>query len=173
MGVFLTDRLSGTVLGLSNRLFGLLGSSLAALSAPHLSEAYVKDGYVPSWLARRWGAALFDGLGDLVVVARPVPGRLGDLRPLAVYRSGSPAGLQWARSGEQLSVYDLPFAPVLLGYAQFCTAGTGHTVTTLRPPAPGSTVSPVAARTLQVRSGLYPSSPRRPASRTPRERRTA
>ncbi len=98
------------------------------------------------------------------MVARPVPGRT-DLRPVAVYRSGSPAALQWSRAGEQLSVYDLPLAPVLLHLAQFCTAGTGHAVTTLRPPAPGSAVSPVAARTWQARSGLY--DPRRlPRKRT-------
>lgn len=173
MGVWCTDRLTGVVLGLSNRLFGLLGQSLAALSAPSVGTALVKDGYVPAWLARQWGAVLFDSLGDLVVVCRPVPGRGSDLRPLAVYRSGSPAGLSWARAGEQLSVYDLPFAPVLLGFAQFCSAGTGHTTTTLRPPAPGSAVSPVAARTWQARSGLFPSTARRPAPRTPAERRTA
>ena len=173
MGVWCTDRLSGAVLGLSNRLFGLLGQSLTALGAPSVADVLVPEGYVPSWLARQWGALLFDDLGDLVVVCRPVPGRGEVLRPLAVYRSGSPAGLTWARAGEQLSVYDLPFAPVLLSYAQFCSAGTGHTTTTLRPPAPGSTVSPVAARTLQSRSGLFPSSDRRPAPRTPAERRTA
>ena len=70
-------------------------------------------------------------------------------------------------------MYDLPLAPVLLSYAQFCSAGTGHTTTTLRPPAPGSAVSPVAARTLQARSGLFPWSERRPAPRTPAEKRTA
>ena len=155
MGVYCTDRLTGQVLGLSNRLWGLVGQSLSALGAPRVAEAFTRDGYVPSWVGRGWGAALFDGLGQLVVVARPVPGHV-DLRPVAIYRSGSPAALQWARAGEQLSVYDLPFAPVLLHYAQFCSAGTGHTTTTLRPPAPGSSVSPVAARTLQVRSGLYP-----------------
>ena len=173
MGVWCTDRLTGTVLGLSNRLFALLGQSLAALSAPVVATAYVKEGYVPSWLARQWAGVLFDDLGDLVVVCRPLAGRGGGLRPLAVYRTGSPAGLHWARAGEQLSVYDLPVAPVLLGYAQFCSAGTGHTTTTLRPPAPGSAVSPVAARTLQIRSGLFPHSDRRPAPRTPAERRTA
>ena len=154
MGVFSTDRLTGVVFGLSNRLWRLLGDSLTALGAPRMSEAFVRDGYVPSWLARAWGTVLFDSLGDLVVVARPVPGRV-DLRPVAVYRRGSPAALQWARAGEQLSVYDLPFAPVFLGYAQFCSAGTGHTVSTLRPPAPGSPVGPVAARALQARSALY------------------
>ncbi len=154
MGVYCTDRLSGAVLGLSNRLWGLLGESLAALSAPLVPVAHVHDGYVPSWLGRVWGATLFESLGDLVVVARPVPGHR-DLRPVAVYRAGSPAALQWSRAGEQLSVYDLPFAPVFLQYAQFCSAGTGHTLTTLRPPAPGTPVSAVAARTWQRRSGLY------------------
>ncbi len=173
MGVWCTDRLTGTVLGLSNRLFGLLGQSLAALGAPSVGVVLVPDGYVPSWLARRWAGLLFDDLGDLVVACRPVPGRGSELHPLAVYRSGSPAGLTWARAGEQLSVYDLPFAPVLLQYAQFCSAGTGHTTTTLRPPAPGSAISPVAARTLQARSGMFPTSDRRPAPRSPAERRTA
>ena len=173
MGVWCTDRLTGTVLGLNNRLFALLGQSLAALEAPSVAAVLVRDGYVPSWLARQWAALLFDDLGDLVVACRPVPERSGELRPLAVYRAGSPAGLRWARAGEQLSVYDLPFAPVLLSYAQFCSAGTGHTTTTLRPPAPGSTVSPVAARTLQTRSGLFPSPGRRPAPRSPAEKRTA
>lgn len=158
MGVFCTDRLTGAGLGLSNRLWGLLGQSLVALGAPRTPDALVRDGYVPSWLARSWGATLFDGLGDLVVVARPVPGRT-ELRPVSLYRRGAPAGLQWARAGEQLSVYDLPFASVLLRFAQFCTAGTGHTVTTLRPPAPGSAISPVAARTWQTRSGLFPALP--------------
>jgi len=156
VGVFCTDRLTGGVLGMSNRVWGLLGQSLVALQAPQAEVAFVRDGYVPSWLARSWGAALFDGLGDLVVVCRPLPERGGELRPLAVYRVGAPAGLAWARRGEQLSVYDLPLAPVLLHYAQFCTAGTGHTTTTLRPPAPASPVSAVAARTWQVRSGLFP-----------------
>ena len=162
MGVFCTDRLTGVVLGLSNRRWRLLGQSLAALQAPQLETAFVRDGYVPSWLARSWGAALFDGLGDLQVVCRPLPERGGELRPLAVYRSGSPAALEWARRGEQLSAYDLPLAPVLLHYAQFCSAGTGHTVTTLRPPAPATPVSTatpvsaVAARAWQVRSGLFP-----------------
>lgn len=159
MGVFCTDRLTGVVLGLSNRLWSLVGQSLAALQVSH-GEAFVRDGYVPSWLARSWGAALFDDLGDLVVVARPVPGR-EDLRPVAIHRGGSPAAVGWSRAGEQLSVYDLPLAPVLLHYAQFCSAGTGHTTTTLRPPAPGSARSPVAARTWQVRSGLYPARPPR------------
>ena len=173
VGVWCTDRLTGNVLGLSNRLFALLGQSLGALGAPSVGTVLVKDGYVPSWLARSWATLLFEDLGDLVVACRPVPGRGGELRPLAVYRAGSPAGLTWARAGEQLSVYDLPFAPVLLSYAQFCSAGTGHTTTTLRPPAAGSGVSPVAARTLQTRSGLFPSSGRRPAPRSPAERRTA
>ncbi len=163
MGVFCTDRLTGAVLGLPNRLWGLLGESLTALDAPHVAEAFVRDGYVPSWLARSWGAALFDSLGELVVVARPVAGRT-ELQPVAIYRTGSPAALTWSRAGEQLSVYDLPFAPVLLYYAQFCTAGTGHAVTTLRPPSPGSAVSAVAARTWQTRSGLYPAH-RRPEKR--------
>lgn len=162
MGVFCTDRLGGDVLGLSNRLWTLVGQSLTALSAPS-PQAFSRDGYVPSWLARSWGAVLFDDLGELVVVARPVPGHR-DLRPVAVYRTGSPAALHWARSGEQLSVYDLPIAPVLLRYAQFCSAGTGHTTTTLRPPAPGTPVSPVAARTWQDRSGLFP--PADPEKRT-------
>jgi len=155
VGVFCTDRLTGVVLGLSNRLWGLAGASLAALGAPRVSEAFSREAYIPSWLARSWGDALFDSLGDLVVVARPVAGR-AELRPIAVYRRGAPAALQWSRAGEQLSVYDLPLASVLLHYAQFCSAGTGHTTTTLRPPAPGSAVSPVAARTWQIRSGLYP-----------------
>ncbi len=164
MGVFLTDR-TGTVLGLSNRLWQLTGQSLTALEAPHVGLAWTRDGYVPSWLGRSWGGVLFDRLGELVVVARPVPGRV-DLRPVAVYRSGSPSALQWARAGEQLSVYDLPFAPVLLHVAQFLSAGTGHTTTTLRPPAPGSAVSPVAARVWQVRSGLYPPPSTTRSSRT-------
>ena len=171
MGVFCTDRLTGSVLGLSNRLWGLLGQSLAALQAPQVDAAFVRDGYVPSWLGRRWGEALFDGLGELVVVCRPLPERAGELRPLAVYRSGSPAGLQWARRGEQLSAYDLPLAPVLLHYAQFCSAGTGHTTTTLRPPAATTPVSAVAARTWQARSGLFPGPGSTP--RTPPEKRTA
>ena len=99
MGVYCTDRLTGQVLGLSNRLWGLVGQSLTALGAPRVSEAFTRDGYVPSWVGRGWGAALFDGLGQLVVVARPVPGHV-DLRPVAIYRSGSPAALQWARAGE-------------------------------------------------------------------------
>ena len=171
MGVYCTDRRSGSVLGLSNRLWALLGQSLTALDALHVGVAFTRDGHVPSWVARAWGDALFERMSELVVVARPVPGRL-DLRPVAVYRSGSPSALQWARAGEQLSVYDLPVAPVLLSYAQFCTAGSGHTTTTLRPPAPGSAVSPVAARTWQRRSGLYAASgpsptPARPAPRPP------
>lgn len=168
MGVFCTDRLTGSVLGLPNVLFGLLGEALVALGASR-PEALVRDGYVPSWLARSWGALLFDAIGDLVVVARPVVGRGPEMRPVALYRQGSPAALQWARAGEQLSVYDMPFAPVLLSWAQFCTAGTGHTTTTLRPPAPGSAPSPVAARVTLVRSGLLPA---RPGPRS-REKRPA
>jgi len=164
VGVFCTDRLTGNVLGLPNRLWVLLGESLTALGAPKVAGAFVRDGYVPSWLAQSWGAVLFDSLGELVVVARPVPGRV-DLRPVAIYRSGSPAAITWSRAGEQLSVYDLPFAPVLLQYAQFCSAGTGYAVTTLRPPSPGSAVSAVAARTWQIRSGLYPVQ-RRPEKRS-------
>lgn len=173
MGVFCTDRLTGARLGLPNRVWVLLGQSLAALGAGRLDEAFVPDGYVPSWLGWDWGALLFEGLGELIFVCRPAAGRSAALRPLATYRRGSPAALAWARHGEQLSVYDLPLAPVLLGYAQFCTAGTGHRTTTLRPTASGSATSEVAARVLQVRSGLFPA-PRRPTrTGSPRERRTA
>ena len=169
VGVFCTDRLTGQVFGLSNRYWGLLDSSLTALAAPHVAAALTRDGYVPAALARAWGGLLFERLGDLVVVARPVPGRGSALRPVAVYAKGSPAALSWARAGEQLSAYDLPVARVLLGYAQFCTGGTGHTTTTLRPPAPGTPVSEVAARTWQRRSGLFPGRTLSP----PLERRTA
>ena len=168
MGVYCTDRLTGSVLGLPRRVWLLLADTLVALSAPRAELAARTDGYVPSWLARSWGEVLFSSLGDVVVVARPVPGRT-ELRPVAVYRRGSPAGLTWSRAGEQLSVYDLPLAGVLLHVAQFCSAGTGHTVTTLRPPAPGTPLSAVAGRTLQVRSGLYPAR----TARRPPEKRTA
>lgn len=168
MGVFCIDRLTGAGFGLPNILFKMIGEALAALQAPHV-QAYARDGYVPSWLARSWGELVFDRLSELVVVARPVPGRGSEMRPVAVYRQGSPAALHWARQGEQLSVYDMPFAPVVLGWAQFCTAGTGHTTTTLRPPAPGTPQSPVAVRVIMVRSGLLSARarPRRPAERRP------
>ena len=165
--------MSGAVFGTSNRLWALLGGSLAALQAPRTAEAFSRDGYVPSWLARSWGDVLFERLGELVVVCRP--GHGGELRPLAVYQRDAPAGLRWARAGEQLSVYDLPLAAVLLRYAQFCSGGSGHTTTTLRPAAPGTPVSEVAARTWQARSGLFPdrtSAPPRPRA-APVEKRTA
>lgn len=38
-------------------------------------------------------------------------------------------------------------------FALFSTAGTGPAETSLRPPAVGSAISPVAARTRQPRSG--------------------
>ncbi len=160
MGVFCTDRLTGGVLGLSGRLWSLTGQALSALDAPHLDPAWTKDGYVPARIARAWGALLFDGLGNLVVVCRPVPGRGAELRPLVVVRAGSSSAAAWARRGEPLSVYDVAFAPVLLRVAQFCTAGSGHTVTTLRPPAPATPLSEVAARVLLERSGVLSSSHR-------------
>lgn len=165
MGVWCTDRLTGEVLGVPRLTWGLLGQGLVALQVPR-AEAFVPDGYVPSWLGRSWGDALFERLGELVVVARPLPGR-ALLRPVAAYRRGSPAALSWARSGEQLSVYDLPLATLMLRYAQFCSAGTGHTTTTLRPPAPGTPISDVAARVRRRRSGLLPAGPSggRPGSR--------
>ena len=165
MGVWCTDRLTGEVLGVPRLVWGLLDQSLYALQA-FRPEAHVVDGYVPSWLARSWATVLFERMGELVVVCRPLPGRGRQLRPLAVYRSGSPAALSWGRHGEQLSVYDLPLATLLLRYAQFCSAGTGHTTTTVRPPAPGTPVSEVAARVWQARSGLLTASrPRTPAAR--------
>lgn len=174
MGVFLSDRLTGDGLGLSNLLWLLLGQSLASLGAPHLDDAFVRDGYVPSWLGRTWGSLLFDQLGDLVVVCRPARGSGGDMRPVAVYRRGSPAALSWARHGEQLSVYELPCAPVMLGFAQFCSAGTGYAATTLRPAARGTPVSDVAARVMQIRSGLFPPARGRATRPSrPSERRTA
>lgn len=161
MGVWCTDRLTGEVLGVPRLVWGLLDQSLHALQVAR-PEAHVPDGYVPSWLARSWGAALFDRMGELVVVCRPLPRRGPQLRPLGIYRSGSPAALSWARHGEQLSVYDLPLATLVLRYAQFCSAGTGHTATTLRPPAPGTPVSEVAARVRQARSGLLSAPTPRP-----------
>jgi hypothetical protein len=178
MGVFCTDRLSGAAFGTSNRLWDLLRDVLLALEAERVDAAWSRDGYVPSWLARSWGARLFDGLGEVVLVCRPVSTRGPGLHPVGVYRAGSPLALRWARAGEQLSVYDTPIVPVVLNFAQFCTAGTGFTTTTLRPPAPGSARSDVAVRRLIERSGLLRRSTpggrgTSPAPHTPTGRRTA
>ena len=178
MGVFCTDRLSGSVFGTSNRLWGLLHDVLAALDAERLDLAWTRDGYVPSWLARQWGARLFDSLGEVVVVSRPLPGHGSALQPVAVHRAGSPTAAQWARAGEPLSVYDTPMIGVVLSFAQFCSAGTGFTTTTLRPPAPGSARSEEAVRHLLQRSGMLrrstrPSRGTGPRSSTSTGRRTA
>ncbi|MCW2777880.1 MAG: hypothetical protein JWN17_1605 [Frankiales bacterium] len=153
MGVFCVDRTGDLVFGTSNLLWGLLGQVLTALSAEQVGTAWTRDGYVPSWLARSWGDTLFASLGDVVLVCRPVPGQT-DLHPVGTYRRGSPHEAAWSRAGEHLSVYDTPVASVVLSFAQACTAGSGFAVTTLRPPAPGSTNSDVAVRALLARSGL-------------------
>ncbi|MCW2621031.1 MAG: hypothetical protein JWL64_633 [Frankiales bacterium] len=154
MGVYLTDRLTGAVLGLSNRLWGLLGESLTALGAHDVGFVFTRDGYTPSYVAQAWGGLLFEGLGDLVVICRPVPGQPGTLRPVTIVRAGTPAAADWARRGEALSPYDLPLATVFLHYATWTTGSSGYVSTTLRPVSPGNVLSPVAARTLQARSGL-------------------
>jgi hypothetical protein len=163
MGVYLTDRLSGGVLGLSNRLWGLLRQSLTALDAPEVGFVFTRDGYTPSYVAQGWGGLLFERLGELVVVCRPIPGQPGTLRPVAIVRGGTPVAADWARRGEPLSPYDLPLATVFLHYATWATASTGYVSTTLRPVAPGNVLSPVAARTLQARSGLGLGSEKRTA----------
>jgi hypothetical protein len=154
VGVYLTDRLTESVLGLSNRLWALLSESLVALGAHDVGFVFTRDGYTPSYVAQAWGSLLFEQLGDLVVICRPIPGQPGTLRPVAVVRGGTPAAADWARRGEQLSPYDLPLATVFLHYATWCTGSSGYVATTLRPVAPGNVLSPVAARTLQARSGL-------------------
>ena len=155
MGVFLTDRATGVVHGVSSRLFAFLGDALAALGAEHVDVAWRREGYVPSWLARRWGATLFEQLEELVVVTRPVPDKGTQLRPIAVYRRGNPAGDSWRLMGEQVSVYDTTAAMAVLAFAQFCSTSTGFTTTTLRPPAEGSSRSHIAARRWLVQSGLF------------------
>ena len=154
MGVFCVDRSGVTAFGTSGLLWSLTGQVLLALGAPRADTAWTRDGYVPSWVARAWGDALFTDLGDAVLVCRPAPGRLDQLQPVGTYRRGSPDQAAWARAGEHLSVYDTPVATVLLLFAQTCTGSNGYTVTTLRPPAPGSPRSDVAVRTLLRRSGV-------------------
>ena len=154
MGVFCVDRSGVQVFGTSNVLWSLLGHVLGALDAPQVSTAWTRDGYLPSWLVRSWGDVLFADLGDAVLVCRPAPGRLGELTPVGTYRRGTSAAAAWTRAGEHLSVYDTPVAPVLLAFAQTCTASPGFAVTTLRPPAPGSPPSDVAVRELMRRSGV-------------------
>lgn len=176
MGVFCVDRSGMLVFGAPRLLWDLLGDVLRALGAEHVEQAWTRDGFVPSWLARGWGNLLFAALGDVVVVCRPLSARSPQLRPVGVYRRGTAADAAWARAGEHLSVYDTPAAPAVLAFAQACTVGTGYIVTTLRPPAPGDVPSPVAARRLLERSGLLralrPSyGARRPASPAPRTRR--
>lgn len=167
MGVFCLDRAGVPVFGTSSRLWDLLGDALAALGADRLDLAWTRDGWVPSWLARSWGDLLFRDLGEVVLVCRPVPGRGPDLAPVRAYRRGAPGARDWAREGEHLSVYDTPLAAVLLRLAQACTATGGFSVTTLRPPAPGSAVSEVAARRLLVRSGVLRRLPSSSAGRPP------
>lgn len=177
MGVFCLDRSGAPVFGTSNRLWGLTGDALRALQAERVATAWTRDGYVPSWLARSWADRLFADLGDVVLVCRPLPGR-AELTPVATYRRGSPAAASLTRAGEHLSVCDTPVAPVLLAFAQACTATAGFSVTTLRPPAPGSARSDVAVRTLLVRSGMLPARPPLGAGRlrplpAPSRRRTS
>ncbi len=173
MGVFCVDRTGALVFGAPNVLWALVGDVLGALGAPHADAARTRDGFVPSWLARAWGDVVFTDLGDVVVVARPIAARGPALRPVGVYRSGSPGSSAWSRAGEHVSVYDTPLATPLLGFAQACTVSAGYTVTTLRPPAPGDVPSSVAARRLLERSGLLrragaaARSPSRPAVRVP------
>jgi hypothetical protein len=154
VGVFATDRFSGEVYGASNRLWRVLGESLQALGGRGVAAAWVRDGYVPSWLAHEWGAVLFERLGELVLACRPDPHLGPGLHPVSVYRRGSPTALALRRAGEQLSAYETELASPALLLAQFLTASSGCTVTTLRPPAPGSVRSPVAVRRLIQRSGL-------------------
>lgn len=174
MGVFCVDRAGATEFGTSGLLWSLTGRVLLALGAPRADTAWTRDGYVPSWLARAWGDVLFADLGEAVLVCRPAPGRHDELQPVGTYRRGSPDQASWNRVGEHLSVYDTPVATVLLGFAQTCTGSTGFTVTTLRPPAPGTPRSDVAVRTLLRRSGVLvrtggrlPSGTRSPVQRTP------
>jgi hypothetical protein len=148
------ERRTGAVLGLSHRLWGLLGESLQALDARDVGFVLTRDGYVPSFLAQAWGALLFERLGEVVMVCRPIPGHPNTLRPVAVVRDGTPAAAEWSRRGEPLSAYDLPLATVFLHVAQWWTASAGFVTTTLRPVSPGNVLSEVAARTLQDRSGL-------------------
>ncbi len=154
MGVFCVDRAGVQVFGTSHRLWGLLGDVLAALQAEQVAAAWTFDGYVPSWLARSWGDLLFRDLGEVVLVCRPLPGHSSELQPVGTYRRGSPAAAALTRAGEHLSVYDTPVATALLAFAQTCTATAGFSVTTLRPPAPGSPRSEVAVRRLLARSGM-------------------
>ncbi|MCU1693018.1 MAG: hypothetical protein JWM64_2109 [Frankiales bacterium] len=167
MGVFCVERTGLPLFGTSNRLWSLLGDVLTALQAEQAALAWTRDGYVPSWLARSWGDTLFRDLGEVVLVCRPLPGHGNELQPVGTYRRGSPAASSWTRAGEHLSVYDTPVAPVLLAFAQACTASSGFSVTTLRPPAPGSSRSPAAVHRLLVRSGML----RLPAPRSGRTRR--
>ena len=169
MGVYLTDRTTGQVFGLKNRLFDFAGQVLHALGGEAVPTAWTRDGYVPSWLAHRWGALLFNDLGEAVVVSRPDPSRGPGLHPVGVYRRGDPSAAHWALQGEQLSVYDTEAATGLLGLAQFLSATTGVTVTTMRPPAPATPVSEVAARWWLHRSRVLP--PRGVPVRPPRSRR--
>ena len=164
MGVFCVDRTGTPVFGTSNLLWSLVGQVLTVLGAERVEQAFVRDGYVPSWLTRSWGDVLFADLGDAVLVCRPVHGR-SELLPVGAYRRGTGAQAAWARAGEHLSVYDTPVASVLLSFAQTCTAARGFAVTTLRPPAPGSAPSEVAVRALLARSGLLPGARRRPPGR--------
>ena len=164
VGVFCVDRADTLVFGTSSRLWVLLGSALGVLGAERVDEAAAalveRDGHVPSWLARSWGDTLFGDLGEVVLVCRPLAGR-DELHPVGVYRRGTAAAAAWSRAGEHLSVYDTPVAAVLLSFAQACTASSGFSVTTLRPPAPGCTPSPTAVRVLLRRSGML----RRPPGR--------
>lgn len=181
MGVFCVDRRGVLVFGASSLLWTLVGDVLRALAAPQSDAARTRDGFVPSWLARSWGDVLFADLGDVTVVARPAAERGPDLRPVGVYRSGSAVSAAWSRSGEHVSVYDTPLAAPLLAFAQACTVSGGYVVTTLRPPAPGDTPSPVAARRLMERSGLLsgrrtfrlPSAPRPSGARASGPRPTS
>lgn len=166
VGVFCLDRAGEPLFGASSRLWALLGQVLGALRAERVTRAWTVDGYVPSWLARSWGDLLFADLGEVVLVCRPLPGRGPELTPIGTYRRGAALAPAWSRSGEHLGVYDTPVAPVLLRLAQTCTVSGGFSITTLRPPAPGSPRSEVAARRLLQRSGMLAPLPRAPR-RTP------
>ena len=92
MGVFCTDRLGGAGFGLSNRLWRLLGRSLAARRAPLLDQAFTCDGHVPSWLGRAWGLR--------VVLLRRHRSRRDDPAPAPGSAVSEVAARTWqARSG--------------------------------------------------------------------------
>lgn len=156
--MFCVDRSGAAVFGTSCVLWSLSLDGVAVLGGPQPDAARAlaqdRDGFLPSWLARAWGDVLFERLADLVLVSRPARRGSTDLVPVGLYRRGTAVQAAWSRTGEHLGVYDTAVAPVLLHLAQVLTVAGGLVVTSLRPPAPGTPVSDVAARAVRRRSGL-------------------